>query len=202
MEDNYIWTNWLNRHFTLLKMIVFLWVIIIRKMPLTSLWTSNHFTTYFCPGDTLFGWMGACAHMNNNSSYSKGFCGVNYVLSCTTEEPDRAQVLLEGNLFFADLQYITTSAHMHSLTAAFLLVRRNQEPLPYLWMYVWAFVFKGYSITVVALLYVVCSMFNFLLLQHLEEKPSWIVSNKEKTNKQNKQRNIWISLNSQIITDR
>lgn len=70
--------------------------------------------------------MGACAHMSNNNSYGKGFCGVNYVLSCTREEPDRAQVLLEGNLFIADLQY--TRAHMHSVTAAFLLVTRDQEP--------------------------------------------------------------------------
>lgn len=46
--------------------------------------------------------------MSNYNSYEGALVsvtGVNYVLSCTTEEPDRAQVLLEGNLFIADLSY-------------------------------------------------------------------------------------------------
>lgn len=56
--------------------------------------------------------MGACAHMSNNNSYNSALVsvtGVNYVLSCTTEEPDRAQVILEDGLFIADLFYFKGS---------------------------------------------------------------------------------------------
>lgn len=77
---------------------------------LTPPWTSSHFTSYFCTGDTLAGWVGACAHMSNNNSY-KGVLvsvtGVNYVLSCTIRA--RQGLRVTGGWYTADLRYYKAS---------------------------------------------------------------------------------------------
>lgn len=105
-----------------------LWFVINRNVSLPSPWTSSHFATYFCSGDTLSGWMGVCAHMSNNNSYKGALVsvtGVNYVLSCT-REPDRAQVLLQSNLFIADLCY-SMASHAHVWLLFFFLVQGNKN---------------------------------------------------------------------------
>ena len=83
----------------------------------SALVTVNLPTTYLCPGGTsgYMACLGVYAHISNNKN-SKcslvSMSGVNYVLPCTTEEPDIARVSLEPNIFTA-----TTGAEMLSATA-------------------------------------------------------------------------------------